>query len=239
MKGIFVSDDGCVVCMEANVEVCLFTCKHACVCQSCSDLLKKKPNALCPMCRQNISYTKLIKNLNDHDEKPTIIAREEREKYLITRAEFIEKFNLKTQKSGTDLVITAERVVNFDIDEDVANETFEYYLGTSIYNSSKMHVMHEHDEEAFLFEKGELKESKSKSVKLTFKKFFETVTENIIAEKKLYQHLIDQYFQDYLVFLLSGVKKPKKRLERKIPVTEGNFSRKTTSMHAGQRFVFK
>lgn len=215
MKGVFVSDDGCVVCMEADVEVCLFQCKHACVCQSCSSLLLKR-SAPCPMCREIIHHTKLLKDLTD-DESPKEVPQLVRDNYLITRSEFIEKFNLKAEKKGKDLVITANNVEKFSIDSDIAHEVFEYYLGTSIY-SSHVHVIREvcgasvtlTSEDMQRVESGQCTFedllNKPGYDKLTFKGFFVNVTDDIVNSKKLCQHLIDQYFQDYLLFLSTGVK---------------------------------
>ena len=44
------TDNVCVVCMDASLEVVLIPCGHMCVCESCSRQI-----VACPMCRMTVN----------------------------------------------------------------------------------------------------------------------------------------------------------------------------------------
>jgi len=44
----------CVVCLERVADSALYTCGHMCMCYTCAQEIVRKPNALCPICRQPI-----------------------------------------------------------------------------------------------------------------------------------------------------------------------------------------
>ena len=206
MKQIFKEDE-CVVCIEKDVSQCLYQCKHACVCDDCAVLITKR-NSLCPLCGEKIDHIKSLKSIQDEVDNPVAVPMEMYNKYAITREEFIRKFGLRIEKLGNDLVITANNVENYHIKETVANTVFEYYLGTSLYSRTNVNISFEMvggtltitPEIMEKLDQGfSLEDLTSPGYdKLTFKGFFKSVSEDIVGSHKLCQHLIHQYFQDYL-----------------------------------------
>jgi hypothetical protein len=41
----------CVVCLSEKKEICLFPCRHVCLCSFCSEVLFSQAERLCPVCR--------------------------------------------------------------------------------------------------------------------------------------------------------------------------------------------
>lgn len=58
---VVLSTDRCVVCMDADPNVKFMSCNHMCCCSNCAVNVEKHGNQ-CPVCRTNITKTKLIRN---------------------------------------------------------------------------------------------------------------------------------------------------------------------------------
>ena len=47
-------EKSCVVCLSEAKEICLFPCRHVCVCSCCAERLFSEAERLCPVCRAPI-----------------------------------------------------------------------------------------------------------------------------------------------------------------------------------------
>ena len=44
----------CVMCLDATADYTVYRCGHQCMCQLCATVMKEKPEAECPVCREPI-----------------------------------------------------------------------------------------------------------------------------------------------------------------------------------------
>ena len=44
----------CVMCLDATADYTVYRCGHQCMCQPCATVMKEKPEAECPVCREPI-----------------------------------------------------------------------------------------------------------------------------------------------------------------------------------------
>jgi len=123
-------DNECVVCFDAKVEVILSPCRHACLCKKCCSTLKSFSTS-CPLCRTRFES---VLNLNENQSPISKVSEEHMNEYLMTRENFIKKFNLRVRRDRNDLEIKASNVDNYRVDINVAKNVFVHYLGTSHYN---------------------------------------------------------------------------------------------------------
>lgn len=201
----------CIICFENKVTWIFDPCRHACLCKGCCDLLMKR-NDPCPICRSKIAKASELNS--NPDVVPVEIKKEEMDKYMLTRDEFIKKFNLKVGQKKFDLVITAIPVDGYYITSKVAHEVFEYYLGTSLYSShmktsftTGSDTMNFSLENIAYLEKNPHLSWNDLKVRspdtLIFHNFFKSVTDDKVPAAKLCKHLIDNYFQGYLQHLIT------------------------------------
>lgn len=52
----------CTVCLDRPKCIVIQPCRHLCLCEVCTDIIKKKIPAKCPVCRQNVEDTMKIFN---------------------------------------------------------------------------------------------------------------------------------------------------------------------------------
>ncbi len=207
VKNAYVVDEKgkCVVCFEEKIALVLDPCRHACLCKSCCDLISKRGSA-CPICRAIFTKTEVV---GDNIYKAEI-PKETLEKYIMTREDFIKKFNLTVEKKRLDLVIKGIIVDGFVMDKKVTDEVFEYYLGTHFYGDQmKVSSVLEDTEAIDICVVMDIMEEKNLSYeeavssipftdKMTYENFFQYVKSDIVPPEKLCKHLIDNYFQAYL-----------------------------------------
>lgn len=103
LANLSISDCQCPICFEVFVEPVTTPCSHE-ICISCLQLLIKKPEFLCPLCRKDLRPWV--------DRSPSLSSLINRERWELIRNQFPDE--IRTRLENKTALLLAESIAKFN-----------------------------------------------------------------------------------------------------------------------------
>ncbi len=219
MAKVFKADE-CVCCLDEPSSMVIKPCNHACLCEDCSAVIFANAG-FCPLCRTAIANVEPLEN----DAKIPKVPAELKNKYMLTRDDFIKKFHLKIERKGHNLTIDTytdedffESLDDFALDgalvvsasgvsgsgvsacfnpsTQTVDEVFKCYLDADMYMYNTP-ISRQMTGIRIDMTAGGMTIKKNCNT-LTIGDFFKHANERVVSERKLVKHLVDHFYQDFL-----------------------------------------